>query len=60
MNNIIDKEIEYKSVIMRCDNVNMDAFIELSPGIIMDFYTEDMEYIWLAINYSQSLFARDK
>ncbi len=32
---------------MRCDNVNPDAFIALDPNTTMEFYSNDMEYIWM-------------
>lgn len=54
---MIDKEIEYKSIIMRCNSVNPDAFIALDPNITMEYYSRDMEYIWIEIQKSVGEFA---
>lgn len=49
---MINKEIEYKSILMRCDNVNPNAFIALDPNLTMEFYSSDMESIWIKIQKS--------
>lgn len=44
-----DKSIEYKSIIMRCDKVNSDAYKTLDSDIVIEYYVDGMEYIWIDI-----------
>ena len=49
---MIDKSIEYKSIIMRCDKVNSSAFCELSNDVEIQYYEQGMEEIWIEIQKS--------
>lgn len=49
---MIDRSIEYKSIIMRCDLVNKEAFKEIPRDIEIEFYKKGMEYIWVDIQKS--------
>ena len=53
---MIDKSIEYKSIIMRCECVNGSAFCNLSEDIEIQYYKQGMEKIWIDIQKSVGAF----
>lgn len=53
---MIDKSIEYKSIIMRCACVNGSAFCNLSEDIEIQYYKQGMEKIWIDIQKSVGAF----
>lgn len=53
---MIDKNIEYKSIIMRCDKVNSLAFCELSKDVEIHYYTYGMDDVWVEIQKSTGAF----
>lgn len=53
---MIDKDIEYKSIIMRCDKVNQDAYKKLNSNTVVEYYVHGMEHIWADIQKSAGEF----
>lgn len=46
---MIDYSIEYKSIVMRCDHINENAYIELDSNVVVEFYKEGMESVWAEV-----------
>lgn len=42
----IHNDVEYRSIIMRCDNVNSNAFISIPHDIELIEFNNGMEHIW--------------
>lgn len=43
---MIDRSIEYRNVIMRCDHINKSAYRELDDAFCMERYQYGMEAVW--------------
>ena len=46
---MINHAIEYKSIIMRCDKIDVSAFLDLDSSLEIEFYKNGMEAVWVAI-----------
>ncbi len=46
---MIDNSIAYKSIIMRCDQIEKSAFLELSSEVEIEFYQNGMEDVWAQV-----------
>jgi ribosomal protein S18 acetylase RimI-like enzyme len=55
---MFDTSIEYKSIIMRCDQIYKDAYRPLPPLVSIEFYTEGMESIWMKIQREAGEFSQ--
>ena len=54
---MIDQAIEYKSIIMRCDQINKRAYLELDKNVQVEFYQKGMESVWAHIQKSAGEFS---
>lgn len=43
---MMNSSIEYKSIIMRCDNINHAAYRELPSNTMIELYKRGMENTW--------------
>lgn len=43
---MIDDSIEYRSIIMRCDQIEKTAYRNLSSDMEIEFFKEGMETVW--------------
>lgn len=50
------QNIEYKSIIMRCDKINHKAYRELPANTTVEFYRDNMEETWKDIQKSAGEF----
>lgn len=46
---LLEKNIPYKSIIMRCDSINGEAYSEVSEFFSIENYHDGMETIWADI-----------
>lgn len=51
------KSIEYKSIIMRCDKINHDAYRGLPENVEIEFYKNGMEETWKDIQKNAGEFS---
>lgn len=49
--------IEYKSIVMRCDQINESACLDLSAGVEIEFFQKGMEDTWIEIQRKAGEFA---
>lgn len=49
--------IEYRSIIMRCDTINHDAYRNLPDHVLIEYYKEGMETVWKDIQKAAGEFA---
>ncbi len=54
--NMSEKNIPYKSIIMRCDCVNENAFMELSDRFSIVKYYSEMKPVWVEIQKASGQF----
>lgn len=47
--NMSPKNIPYKSIIMRCDNVNENAFTEVVDCFSIISYNSEMNFVWVEL-----------
>lgn len=55
---MFDKSIEYRSIIMRCDIINKQAFCPLPSSVSIEYYTDGMEKIWIKIQREAGEFSQ--
>lgn len=56
---MIDKTIEYRNVIMRCDRIEKSAYVGLHNNYCVEKYSDGMENVWTHIQKSVGEFADD-
>lgn len=56
---MIDKTIEYRNVIMRCDRIEKSAYVGLYDNYCIEKYSDGMESVWTDIQKSAGEFADD-
>lgn len=56
---MIDNSIEYKSIIMRCDQIEKSAFLELSSEVEIEFYQNGMEDVWVQVQKCAGEFEKE-
>ncbi len=54
-----DNSIAYKSIIMRCDQIEKSAFSELSSEVETEFYQNGMEDVWVKVQKSAGEFEKE-
>lgn len=54
--NLLEKSIPYKSIIMRCDSINKNAFLEESECFSVVKYHEGMQSVWIDIQKASGQF----
>lgn len=47
--NLLEKSIPYKSIIMRCDTINKNAFSEVEERFSIVKYQSEMKSVWIEI-----------
>lgn len=56
---MIDRSIEYRNVIMRCDLINKSAYRELDNTFRMERYKYGMEAVWSEVQKLAGEFAKE-
>lgn len=56
---MIDNSIAYKSIIMRCDQIEKSAFLELSSEVEIEFYQKGMEDVWVHVQKRAAEFVKE-
>ena len=56
---MIDRTIEYRNIIMRCDIVEKSAYVELSDRYCILKYSDGMEAVWTDIQKAAGEFANE-
>ena len=54
---MVKESIEYKSIIMRCDRIEKDAFVDVSDKYFIVKYHSGMESVWVEIQKSAGQFS---
>ena len=55
---MIDSSIEYKSIILRCDQIDESAYLELDSDVEIEFYKKGMETVWTGVQKGAGEFER--
>ena len=55
---MIDSSIEYKSIILRCDQIDKSAYLELDSDVEIEFYKKGMETVWTGVQKGAGEFER--
>lgn len=56
---MIDNSIPYKSIIMRCDQIEKSAYLELSFEVELEFFKNGMEDVWVHVQKSAGEFEKE-
>lgn len=54
---MMDTSIEYRSIIMRCDKINHFAYRKIPENVIIDYYEDGMEKVWVDIQKAAGEFS---
>ena len=54
--NLLEKSIPYKSIIMRCDSINRNAFSEAEECFSIVKYKPGMKSVWIEIQKAAGQF----
>lgn len=55
---MIDRSIEYRNVIMRCDHINKSAYRELDGAFCIERYKPRMEAVWCEVQKQAGEFGK--
>lgn len=56
---MIDNSIAYKSIIMRCDQIEKSAFLELFSEVEIEFYQNGMDDVWVQVQKRAGEFEKE-
>lgn len=56
--NLLEKSIPYRSIIMRCDSINRNAFSEAEECFSIVKYRPEMKSVWIEIQKAAGQFER--
>ncbi len=56
---MIKKSIEYRNIIMRCDQINKIAYRELDDLVCIEKYKVGMEAVWMKVQKSAGEFSEE-
>lgn len=54
--NLLEKSIPYRSIIMRCDSINRNAFSEVEECFSIVKYRSEMKSVWIEIQKAAGQF----
>ena len=54
--NLLEKSIPYRSIIMRCDSINRNAFSEAEESFSIVKYRSEMKSVWIEIQKAAGQF----